>query len=211
MEEQQELVIDNEQLKALSSDTRVEILKLLSGRKYTVSEIAKRLNCSKSTIHEHIRKLEEAKLVERVESNYAPKWVYYRLTNKGTMFFDKSRRVVLLLAGILLVLAFLQFFLYFFNLPQIQIKDESIMKSVDSEVPQLTKRYEYTEGQQSHSSEAQSHAAESSFKISREPITLLLATSCLILGTILTVYALKRKPKLKLNLGEIQQMEGKDN
>ncbi|MEM4598669.1 MAG: winged helix-turn-helix domain-containing protein [Candidatus Diapherotrites archaeon] len=201
MEEQQELVINNEQLKALSSDTRVEILKLLSERKYTVSEIAKRLNCSKSTIHEHIRKLEEAKLVERVESNYAPKWVYYRLTNKGTLFFDRSRRIVLVLAGIFLALAFLQFFLYLSNFSQSQVKEERIMKSVGSEVPTMVRKAEYVVDKTPAATEVQSTAQGIS---QGQESFLFLAAACLIAGISLSIFALKKKPKLKLNLNEMQ-------
>lgn len=202
MEEQQELVINNEQLRALSSDTRVEILKLLSERKYTVSEIAKRLNCSKSTIHEHIRKLEEAKLVERVESNYAPKWVYYRLTNKGTLFFDRSRRIVLVLAGIFLALAFLQFFLYLSNFSQSQVKEERIMKSVGSEVPTMVRQAEYVVDKTPAATESQSRTEGTS---QGQESFLFLAAACLIAGISLSIFALKKKPKLKLNLNEMQQ------
>ncbi|MFS1030065.1 ArsR/SmtB family transcription factor [Enterococcus casseliflavus] len=51
-------------LKALSSDTRIEMIKLLSEQPATISELAKKLNLSKSIISRHIRFLEDSKLIK---------------------------------------------------------------------------------------------------------------------------------------------------
>lgn len=53
-----------EVLKALASDTRIDILKLLADHPSTVSEIAKELNLSKSIVSRHIRLLEDSRLIK---------------------------------------------------------------------------------------------------------------------------------------------------
>jgi len=73
--------IDRETIKALSSDTRVEMLKLLSERRRMPAEISRALELAPSTVVEHLQKLEEVGLVERKETGY--KWVYYEITEKG--------------------------------------------------------------------------------------------------------------------------------
>src|SRR3989344_2493345 len=78
-------VIDRQTLKALSTDTRQEITRLLSKRPYTASELAKILNKHVTTITEHLYVLEKSGVVRRKESTN--KWVYYTLTDKGEKFF----------------------------------------------------------------------------------------------------------------------------
>ncbi len=106
--QESELTLDKEQLKILASDTRLEILKLLANRNHTVSELATKLGHSKSTIHEHINRLVEAGLIERVNSGYANKWVYYRLTKKGMQLFDRGKRIVVIIASLFILLAISQ-------------------------------------------------------------------------------------------------------
>ena len=79
-------VIDKKILKALSIDARQEIIKMLSRRPYTASEIAKIMKRHVTTVTEHLQTLEEAGLVQKKESNN--KWVYYSLSNKGEHLFQ---------------------------------------------------------------------------------------------------------------------------
>ena len=74
--------IDRKTLKALSADTRLDILKSLGKRRKTPSELSKELNLATSTIAEHLDKLEEAGLIKKEETGH--KWIYYNLTEKGT-------------------------------------------------------------------------------------------------------------------------------
>ncbi|MCD6247140.1 MAG: winged helix-turn-helix transcriptional regulator [Candidatus Diapherotrites archaeon] len=113
--QESELTLDKEQLKVLASDTRLEILKLLANRNHTVSELATKLSHSKSTIHEHINRLVEAGLIERVNSGYANKWVYYKLTKKGMQLFDRNKRIVVIIASLFMLLAFSQLALLFLH------------------------------------------------------------------------------------------------
>lgn len=73
--------IDKRTIKALSSDTRLAILKKLAERRRILAELSKELNLKTPTILEHIRLLEDVGLVERKETGQ--KWIYYELTDKG--------------------------------------------------------------------------------------------------------------------------------
>lgn len=73
--------IDRQTIKALSADTRVEILKLLNQRRRIPAEISKELSLAASTVIEHLQKLEQAGLVKRNETEH--KWTYYEITEKG--------------------------------------------------------------------------------------------------------------------------------
>ena len=92
------IVIDKKVLFALASETRIEILKNLSKRRMTLTELSERLNMSKTTIKEHLDRLIEAGLVERV--NESRKWIYYELTEKGRkiLYPDDLTKIVLLLS-----------------------------------------------------------------------------------------------------------------
>jgi len=196
MLELKEVSIDPAQLKALSSDMRIEILKLLSSRKYTVSEIAKKLNCSKSTAHEHIKKLEAVGLIERVENGYAPKWVYYKLTAKGTMLFDRSRRVVLVLAGLFIVLAFTQLA---FLLLQSFTPSKLMEKAMPSEVPLIEKTIVPTIAPSTENMRQEAAYASEELQKQAELIKIALLCGvlfCSLLAMTLAIYALKKRQKL---------------
>ncbi len=68
-------------VKPLTNQTRIKILKLLNKRRYNISEISKLLELSKPLVLYHIRILEDAGYVRRVENGH--KWVYYELTDVG--------------------------------------------------------------------------------------------------------------------------------
>ncbi len=78
-------ILDKEILKALSVDARREIVKMLSKRPYTASELSKALGKHVTTISEHLSMLEKAGLAKRKEGSN--KWVYYVLTEKGERIF----------------------------------------------------------------------------------------------------------------------------
>lgn len=83
-----EIQLDKETIAALSVESRIAILKSLSERQKTPTELATELNFSKSTVHKHLQKLVTAELVERVERDN--KWIYYRLTRKGKIIVSNS-------------------------------------------------------------------------------------------------------------------------
>ncbi len=78
-------VLDKSVMKALSSDTRQGILKLLAKRPHTSSEMAKLLSKHVTTIAEHMSALEKSRLVYK--KDHKNKWVYYALTPHGEKMF----------------------------------------------------------------------------------------------------------------------------
>ncbi|MCD6478959.1 MAG: metalloregulator ArsR/SmtB family transcription factor [Candidatus Diapherotrites archaeon] len=194
-----EVTIDKAQLKVLASDTRIEILKLLTKRNYTVSELAKKLNYSKSTLHEHIRKLEESGLIERVNSGYAPKWVYYRLTSKGMQLFDKTRRIVLIVAGLFVILAFAQLAVLLFQNFSLEAS-RSIIKAP------ATQTKEYEPASESVPEGTMHVPPETTRPLAPEPIEaqpsinwlMYGAAACFSIGLMLFLYAAARQSKIIL-------------
>ena len=73
--------LDEDLLRVLSSRTRVLILRKLSRRQMTLSDLARALDFSKSTIHGHLLRLNAAGLIYPITGR---KWIYYRLSRKGT-------------------------------------------------------------------------------------------------------------------------------
>jgi DNA-binding transcriptional ArsR family regulator len=106
-------ILDKETLKALSTDTRQGIIKLLSKRPYTASELSKLMGKHVTTITEHLSTLEKSGLIKRNESNN--KWVYYALSGKGERLFKPkfySWIVVLAISILCLFVGGFQIFSY---------------------------------------------------------------------------------------------------
>ncbi len=78
-------MLDKKVIKALNVDTRREIVKMLSKRPYTASEMAKLTNKHVTTISQHLGTLEQSGLIHRKESTN--KWKYYELSDKGEKLF----------------------------------------------------------------------------------------------------------------------------
>ena len=91
---EEEFKISKKLLKTLTADTRTQILKALEQRPMTASELSRKLGKHVTTITEHLQKLKESDLVERVERP-GRKWVYYRLTRTAKdILHPKSYRFV---------------------------------------------------------------------------------------------------------------------
>jgi len=90
------ITLDVNSFKALASETRLDILRSLDGKKMTLQDISKITNLNKATLHEHLTKLNEAGLVKRKERE-GHKWVYYKLSWKGSSLLhpDNTRIVVM--------------------------------------------------------------------------------------------------------------------
>ena len=78
-------VMDKSVLKALGADTRQSIVKLLSQRPYTATELSKLLGKHVTTIAEHLDVLEKSGIVTKKEGSN--KWIYYILSDKGERLF----------------------------------------------------------------------------------------------------------------------------
>lgn len=95
--------LDRDVLRALSSDTRVDILKELSSRRFMQSELASSLALSVPTIKEHLAALEKAGLVQRHDEGR--KWKYYSLTQKGKGVVEPEGTRLWLVLGVWLLSA----------------------------------------------------------------------------------------------------------
>lgn len=92
-----QIVLDAEAFKALSSDTRLQILKALDARRLTVSELGRLLDLNKATVFEHLQQLAKADLVKKEDEGR--KWVYYKLTWKGKNVLHPENVQFMLLLG----------------------------------------------------------------------------------------------------------------
>ncbi len=110
------LTLDMNTFKALASDTRLDILRALDGKKMSLNDICKATNLNKATLHEHLTKLNEAGLIKKNERE-GHKWVYYKLTWKGEgLLHPENTRIVVmfsttfisLLIAVMLIVNFLQ-------------------------------------------------------------------------------------------------------
>ncbi len=99
------VTLDMSSFKALASDTRLNILKSLDGKKMNLKDISKETELNKATLHEHLNKLSEAGLVKRIERK-GHKWVYYKLTWKGEgLLHPENTRIVVLFSLTFIALA----------------------------------------------------------------------------------------------------------
>jgi len=99
------VTLDMTAFKALASDTRLDILRALDGKKMSLKEISKVTRLNKATLHEHLQKLNEAGLVKRKERE-GHKWVYYKLTWKGEgLLHPENTRIVVMFTATFVALA----------------------------------------------------------------------------------------------------------
>lgn len=93
--------LDSRAFKALSSQTRVALLKKLVGKPRSLTALAQELGLSVQATDEHLRKLADAGLVEKDKKN---KWAYYRLTPAGQSLVQPDRQPVYLMLAVSLLL-----------------------------------------------------------------------------------------------------------
>jgi len=90
------VTLDRETFKALASDTRLAILRVLDGKNMSLNDICKATNLNKATLHEHLTKLNEVGLIKKNERE-GHKWVYYKLTWKGEgLLHPENSRIVVM-------------------------------------------------------------------------------------------------------------------
>ncbi len=92
--EKKEIEEPIENIKVLTDKTRISILKNLTKRNYTISELSKLLNLTKPTVLYHMKILEGAGYVRRIESNR--KWVYYEITSSGKSVLRRRELKIIL-------------------------------------------------------------------------------------------------------------------
>ena len=98
------LTLDKEVFKILASETRLQILRSLDGKKLTLAELSTVISMNKATLHEHLGKLSSAGLIKRKERE-GHKWVYYRLSWKGSsLLHPENNRIVVMFSATILAL-----------------------------------------------------------------------------------------------------------
>lgn len=106
-----EIRIGKEEFKALSSDTRISIIKMLNSRNFTLSELSAKLNMSSPTIKQHLETLVNSDLIEQKDEGR--KWKYYSLTRKGKKIIEpEDSHIMILLGASLIGLMFLVYLLF---------------------------------------------------------------------------------------------------
>jgi DNA-binding transcriptional ArsR family regulator len=135
-----EVTLGSSEFKALSSDNRVKILKMLNERKFTLTEIAKKLNLTSPSSKQHLDILLKSQLVELIDEGR--KWKYYSLTRKGKDLLDAEERqtTVLLLLSLTGIMFFGLMFLYTnpYLLQGINAGNEYVQPRLDSTVSPTT-------------------------------------------------------------------------
>ncbi len=99
---EEKILIDKETLKAIAVDTRLNILKLLLKKKYTLSNLSEILGLGNSTIKEHLDILLKAGLIKKEDTER--KWKYYSLSFKGKRLIE-PREIKVLFAFITTLIA----------------------------------------------------------------------------------------------------------
>ncbi len=93
--------LDAAAFKALSSRTRVELLKKLRDKPRSPTSLAHGMGLSVQAVDEHLRKLAAAGLAEKRKH---AKWTYYALTPAGLHLVQPNRQPVYVLLGVSLLL-----------------------------------------------------------------------------------------------------------
>lgn len=118
--EMKKFIIDVEIFKALSSETRLNILRKLHNNRMNVTELSSSVGIKKSTLLSHLEKLQENGLVNRYKRD-GRKWVYYELTDKGLHLVDPKDKKYLIIVSLTIITFFsglaslIHFFIGFIN------------------------------------------------------------------------------------------------
>ncbi|HLD57359.1 MAG TPA: winged helix-turn-helix domain-containing protein [archaeon] len=164
--------LDKKDIKALSADTRVAILKSLSRRRKMPAELSKEFGLAASTITEHLKHLEDSQLVARKSTGH--KWIYYELTDKGSNVLAPKFpiNIVLSLAGGILVV----FGVLYQLLPKAAYRALGALENTAKSVADIT---------------TQKIAPQATGLVNIDPFVITL----LVIGSILIVFGFYRKFK----------------
>jgi len=193
------VTLDKNSFKALASDTRLNILKSLDGKKMNLKDICNATNLNKATLHEHLTKLTEAGLVKRKERQ-GHKWVYYKLTWKGEgLLHPENTRIVILFSVTFIALAagIIQFINFILSRSSITSLGGSyvthdVTKGGKDSILNNTKRI---------ATENQDYGINGVSSLSQDPIFLYIAICCfivfiLVLSISIWRYKKNKTPKL---------------
>jgi ArsR family transcriptional regulator len=98
--------LDIDSFKALASETRLDIIRALDGKKMNLTDLCRATNLHKMTLYEHLSKLTEAGFIKRIERE-GHKWVYYKLSWKGeSLLHPENTHIVVLFSSTLFIFFF---------------------------------------------------------------------------------------------------------
>jgi len=93
------VLLDRDSFKALASDTRLDIIRSLDGKKLCLNDICNITKLNKATLHVHLTKLVNAGFIKK-KGREGHKWVYYKLTWKGeSLLHPENTRIVVLFSA----------------------------------------------------------------------------------------------------------------
>lgn len=141
--EEANIVLDRKSFEALAADTRVKILKSLSKRRKTLSELASELGMSVSGIKEHLETLESADLIRKIDDGH--KWKYYDLTKKGDGIISpqhKGLKIMLLLSLSIVVFVASSFMLFSLTSVSPSAQPETMLASGTGSEDQANEAYD---------------------------------------------------------------------
>lgn len=123
--------------KVIASDTRRKIIKELSKGSRTPSDLSKILNKNKSTIVEHLSKLKDVGLVEKIRKP-GRKWIFYALTERGKDIVSlRTNKIIVILIITFLSLVGSVLSLYNYLRP-IYFNRWLVEKSIEAETTEKT-------------------------------------------------------------------------
>ncbi len=131
------VTLNRKAFKALASDTRLDIIRTLDGKKMSLTELSKCTSLNKATLHEHLNKLSEAGLVKRIQRE-GHKWVYYKLSWKGeSLLHPENTKIVIVFTAAFaaLIAGFVQMYFYIssFVVPN-SIQEDGFLKAPATEI-----------------------------------------------------------------------------
>lgn len=94
---EQKVTLDRDSFKALSSTTRIAVLKALDVRRKTLTELSEELGVSKPALLKHLDPLLASRLVSKEDRER--KWIYYSLTLKAKNLLHPERIRIALSLG----------------------------------------------------------------------------------------------------------------
>lgn len=109
-----DIKLNRKAFKALSSETRINILKSLEERRKTLTELAKDLDMKPSSMKEQLNKLRKVDLIELKDKGR--KWKYYEITRKGEKILNPYESKVMIILSTTLIAALTSTYFSFENL-----------------------------------------------------------------------------------------------
>lgn len=91
------IILDSETFRALSSETRIRLLRLLENGRRTLTDLSSETGLAKPTVQFHLENLMKVDLI--LKENEGRKWLYYSLTRKGRSILNPGvKKIQIILA-----------------------------------------------------------------------------------------------------------------